>query len=104
VEGIPTRMCLACRSTGAKSTLVRFVASQGIVVVDPAARLPGRGAYVCGREECLEQALRRRGAALHRSFRRSDLHIDEPAIRAAWTQALRNRHSKATAPVARSDA
>jgi predicted RNA-binding protein YlxR (DUF448 family) len=38
------------------------------VVADPAARLPGRGAYVCN-AACAETALRRR--ALPRAFRRA---------------------------------
>jgi predicted RNA-binding protein YlxR (DUF448 family) len=39
-----------------------------LVVADIAARLPGRGAYICGPGECLDGALRRR--ALQRAFRR----------------------------------
>jgi len=37
------------------------------VVADPAARLPGRGAYVCD-ARCAAEAVRRR--ALQRAFRR----------------------------------
>ena len=43
------------------------VAAPDVVVIDPAARLPGRGAYVCD-ARCAEAALRRR--ALPRAFRR----------------------------------
>jgi predicted RNA-binding protein YlxR (DUF448 family) len=39
-----------------------------LVVADVAARLPGRGAYICGRGDCLDVALRKR--ALQRAFRR----------------------------------
>jgi uncharacterized protein len=39
-----------------------------LVVADTVARLPGRGAYICGPGECLEGALRKR--ALQRAFRR----------------------------------
>ena len=42
-------------------------AARHVVVADPAARLPGRGAYVCD-ARCAEAALRRR--ALPRAFRR----------------------------------
>jgi predicted RNA-binding protein YlxR (DUF448 family) len=42
-------------------------AAPDIVVADPDARLPGRGAYVCD-ARCAEAALRRR--ALPRAFRR----------------------------------
>jgi predicted RNA-binding protein YlxR (DUF448 family) len=42
-------------------------AAPDVVVADPDARLPGRGAYVCD-ARCAEAALRRR--ALPRAFRR----------------------------------
>jgi predicted RNA-binding protein YlxR (DUF448 family) len=56
----------AVRPAGASSADVRG-ATPDIVVADPAARLPGRGAYVCD-ARCAEAALRRR--ALPRAFRR----------------------------------
>jgi predicted RNA-binding protein YlxR (DUF448 family) len=40
-----------------------------LVVADVAARLPGRGAYICGPGPCLDGALRKR--SLQRAFRRS---------------------------------
>jgi predicted RNA-binding protein YlxR (DUF448 family) len=51
-----------------KAQLRRLAATGDRVVADPAATMPGRGAYVCG-PECAENALRRR--ALGRAFRRS---------------------------------
>ncbi len=56
----------AVRPDGAPSADVRG-ATPDVVVADPAARLPGRGAYVCD-TRCAEAALRRR--ALPRAFRR----------------------------------
>jgi predicted RNA-binding protein YlxR (DUF448 family) len=55
----------------------------GTVVVDPAARLPGRGAYTCRQRTCLERAVQRGGFA--RAFRRAvtaplcgeNVHLDE---------------------------
>ncbi|MDQ4071344.1 MAG: YlxR family protein [Actinomycetota bacterium] len=44
------------------------MAGHGELEVDPAARLPGRGAYLCERTECLGEAVRRRGFA--RALRR----------------------------------
>jgi predicted RNA-binding protein YlxR (DUF448 family) len=44
------------------------VAAGPRVVVDPAARLPGRGAYVCD-ADCAERALKRR--AVTRALRRT---------------------------------
>jgi predicted RNA-binding protein YlxR (DUF448 family) len=47
--------------------MVRLALVDDRVVVDSAARLPGRGAYVCSRT-CAERALRRRSVG--RAFRR----------------------------------
>jgi predicted RNA-binding protein YlxR (DUF448 family) len=45
-----------------KPELLRLVAVSGRVVLDPAATLPGRGAYVCG-PECAERAVKRRAVS-----------------------------------------
>jgi predicted RNA-binding protein YlxR (DUF448 family) len=52
-----------------KRSLLRYVANGATVVADPAARLPGRGAYTCRTRDCLEQAARRGG--FNRAFRRA---------------------------------
>lgn len=39
---------------------MRFVVSDGEVVPDPTGRAPGRGAYVCGKPECLQTVLKKR--------------------------------------------
>ena len=55
----PTRTCLGCRARRPKSELVRLVRrADGVVAVDVAARLPGRGAYVCADAGCVERALK----------------------------------------------
>jgi predicted RNA-binding protein YlxR (DUF448 family) len=55
----PQRTCIACRTTGDKRGLVRVVRSQDGVVVDPSGRKPGRGAYLCRRQECWREALKK---------------------------------------------
>lgn len=56
---VPRRTCVACRSSSAKRGLVRVVRSpEGRVEVDPTGRRAGRGAYLCRRRGCWEQALR----------------------------------------------
>jgi predicted RNA-binding protein YlxR (DUF448 family) len=45
-----------------KPELLRLVAVRGRVVVDPAAKMPGRGAYVCG-PDCAERAVKRRAVS-----------------------------------------
>jgi len=58
-----------------KGTLLRHVARDGALVPDPQARLPGRGAYVCG-AGCFERARERGG------FARALRHRVRPAPRA----------------------
>jgi uncharacterized protein len=61
---VPLRTCVACRTTGAKRGLVRIVRTpQGGVEVDPTGKAPGRGAYLCRRRRCWQEALRKEGLA-----------------------------------------
>ncbi|MBR7833751.1 YlxR family protein [Actinospica durhamensis] len=58
-------MCVGCRERGAQDLLLRVVAEAGVsggseVRPDPRRRLPGRGAYVHPRPECLALAERKR--------------------------------------------
>lgn len=56
----PVRTCVACRATADKRELVRFVrTSTGEVHLDPTGRERGRGAYICLRQECFDQARER---------------------------------------------
>ncbi len=56
----PVRTCLGCRQRAPRSSLVRVVARDGRVVVDTAARLPGRGAWVHPVSGCVENAIQRK--------------------------------------------
>ena len=50
----PQRMCSACRERSSKKDLIRVVRTpDGEIAFNPAGRLPGRGAYICRRRECL---------------------------------------------------
>lgn len=64
----PVRTCLGCRGRAAKSELVRLAwnNADGVVVVDVAQVLPGRGCYV--HPGCAGQVARRKllGRALRR--------------------------------------
>ena len=57
---VPLRTCIACRETKPKRELERvvLVPEQG-VRVDTTGKLNGRGAYLCRRHTCWEQALKR---------------------------------------------
>jgi predicted RNA-binding protein YlxR (DUF448 family) len=58
---------VGCGSSRPKAELLRVVLIDGGLVVDPEARLPGRGAYVCQNTNCMAEAVRRHG--FERSFR-----------------------------------
>lgn len=53
----PQRTCVGCRDKGDKGELLRFVRSDGLLW-DPEAVLPGRGAYLHPRQDCLDRAER----------------------------------------------
>ena len=64
---IPMRQCLGCREMKSKRELIRVVRSpEGEVSLDFRGKKPGRGAYLCPREECLAKA--RKAKALERAF------------------------------------
>lgn len=78
---MPYRRCVGCGQIAPKSELLRIAAApaepstRARAVVDPLARMPGRGAYLCRvqgsarpLESCLRQAERR--AAIARGLRR----------------------------------
>lgn len=56
---IPMRQCMGCRERKPKRELIRVVRSpEGTVSLDFYGKAPGRGAYVCPKEECLKKAIR----------------------------------------------
>lgn len=56
----PERRCIVTGEVGGKEGLIRFVLDpEGQVVPDLAEKLPGRGFWVTGRREILEQAVRK---------------------------------------------
>ncbi len=50
----PQRMCVACRQSQDKKSLVRIVRTQEGVYVDETGKLPGRGAYLHADPSCWE--------------------------------------------------
>ncbi len=64
---IPKRLCVACREMREKGELVRITKSKdGAISLDLTGKLPGRGAYICKKLECLNRA--RKTRALERAF------------------------------------
>lgn len=57
---IPQRTCVGCRATSAKREFVRIVRTpEGRVEVDATGKRNGRGAYLCARRPCWEEALKK---------------------------------------------
>jgi predicted RNA-binding protein YlxR (DUF448 family) len=78
---VPQRTCVACRETGAKRGLVRIVRTPaGAVAVDATGKAAGRGAYLCRRSECWQEALKKEGLA--RALRTSVSDADREKLRA----------------------
>lgn len=77
----PERTCVGCRRRRGQDELVRLVAFQGRVVpARPGA--PGRSAYLCPEEMCLETAEKKRAFA--RAFR-GPVTLD-PGVRAFFAR------------------
>lgn len=56
---VPQRSCLGCKQVLPKKQLYRVVRTpDGEVVFDPTGKKAGRGAYICPKAECLEQAIK----------------------------------------------
>ncbi len=57
----PQRSCVACRKVRPQRELLRIVRTlSGEIQADPGGKTPGRGAYLCPAEECVQAALRQR--------------------------------------------
>ncbi len=64
----PLRTCIACREVKTKRELVRLVrTANGTVELDETGKTNGRGAYICRKAACWEQALQ--GNRLEHTFR-----------------------------------
>jgi predicted RNA-binding protein YlxR (DUF448 family) len=63
------RTCLGCRTRVDRSALLRVVSRDGVVIADPSATLPGRGAWVHPTVQCVEASMKRK--AFGRAFRSS---------------------------------
>lgn len=58
---IPMRMCVGCREMKPKKELLRVVKRPtGEIALDATGKMPGRGAYVCHSEACLNRAVKQK--------------------------------------------
>ncbi|GAB88806.1 YlxR family protein [Gordonia rhizosphera] len=78
----PVRMCVGCRRRAAATDLVRVVARREpdppAVVVDLAKTMPGRGAWLHPRRDCVSAAVRRK--ALPTALRVPGLTVDPDGL------------------------
>lgn len=57
---IPLRTCISCRDTKSKRELLRVVRTpDGHVQIDATGKKSGRGAYLCAKRSCWENAIKR---------------------------------------------
>lgn len=65
---IPMRTCIGCGMIRPKKELIRIVLrDDGTVQADRTGRAPGRGAYLCDDQACLQKAVKKKSFA--RAFR-----------------------------------
>ena len=66
-KSVPMRMCIACREMKPKKEMFRVVKNaEGEVAVDATGKMPGRGAYICGAEDCQKKLTDKK--LLHKAF------------------------------------
>jgi len=86
----PLRTCIGCRQVRPKRALVRLVVIDGQLLVDPSGGVPGRGAYCCRVESCMDEVLRR--DRLARAFRTS-VNVSKVALARLRTSLLNEARS-----------
>ena len=58
---VPMRTCISCRDTKPKRELLRVVRTpDGHVLLDATGKKSGRGAYLCAKLSCWENAIRKK--------------------------------------------
>lgn len=68
MQRIPLRKCVGCGEMIGKKGAIRIVRDKdGNISADPTGKKPGRGAYICRDEKCLELAVK--GKKFERSFK-----------------------------------
>lgn len=64
---LPLRTCIACREQKLKREMLRIVKNaEGEISLDFSGKLAGRGAYICGKAECIAKL--RKNRLLNRTF------------------------------------
>jgi predicted RNA-binding protein YlxR (DUF448 family) len=88
---VPIRTCLGCGQQRPKRELVRIAVMDRVLTIDEGARLPGRGAYLCRRQECVSRLLKKKGRISH-ALRASLPHDVEEGFLRGIGQAWEGEH------------
>jgi uncharacterized protein len=92
---------VVCRVSTDKHDLHRIVRGpDGRVAYDPTGKAPGRGAYLCGRADCLDTAVRRR--SIERALKVSDAVAAEAAVASVRNRTTNVERGSAEQPAPRS--
>ena len=78
---VPQRTCIVCHDKRDKRFLVRLVKTVEGLTIDPTGKLAGRGAYLCDRATCWEQAIH--GPALGNALRSALTDADRKYLKEA---------------------
>jgi predicted RNA-binding protein YlxR (DUF448 family) len=84
---IPIRSCAGCGARAPRPVLVRFVAGEAGLCLDPTGTRPGRGAYLHASDSCCAAFVARKGPL--RSLRRSVDRTQRAALVEQLEQAVR---------------
>lgn len=77
MAAIPIRTCMGCRGKFPKKDLLRFVQdTAGNLQTDPTGKLPGRGAYVCQSQACINVTFKSQKINAHLRVNLSKRTID----------------------------
>lgn len=64
---VPERTCVACREMKPKKEMLRIVKNaEGKIFLDFSGKAAGRGAYICGAEDCIKRLSKYK--LLHKTF------------------------------------
>lgn len=53
----PERTCIGCRNVFPKDEVIRVVSGPAGIVIDYREKMPGRAAYVCPKQDCIQKSL-----------------------------------------------
>ncbi len=78
---VPLRTCISCKETKPKRELLRIVRTpDGHVLMDATGKKSGRGAYLCAKRSCWENALKKK--RIEQEFELSPSPEDRAALEA----------------------